>query len=122
MKEKLKENKAVTLLALVITIIVLLILTGVTIATLMGDNGILTRASGAKENTKISEEKEKVSLAINSDLIANKGEKRTKNGIQTELDNIEGINKTKVIKDGKNSYIVTFLDTNRNYRIDETEI
>ena len=36
-----------------------------------------------------------------------------------KLDNIEGINKTKVIKDGIYSFIVTFLDTNRNYKIDE---
>ena len=84
-----------------------------------GDNGILTKAEDAKEQTEISEEKEKVTLVTNSDLIANKGEKRTKNGIQAELDNIEGINKTKVIKDGIYSFIVTFLDTNRNYKIDE---
>ena len=38
---KTKENKGITLIALVITIIVLLILAGVTIATLVGNNGIL---------------------------------------------------------------------------------
>ena len=43
-KQKLKESKGITLIALVITIIVLLILAGVTIATLTGDNGILTKA------------------------------------------------------------------------------
>ena len=42
LKEQLKINKGITLIALVITIIVLLILAGVTIATLTGDNGILT--------------------------------------------------------------------------------
>ena len=41
LKEQLKTNKGITLIALVITIIVLLILAGVTIATLTGDNGIL---------------------------------------------------------------------------------
>ena len=39
-----KNSKGITLIALVITIIVLLILAGVTIATLTGDNGILTQA------------------------------------------------------------------------------
>ena len=39
MKRILKENKGITLIALVITIIVLLILAGVTIATLTGENG-----------------------------------------------------------------------------------
>lgn len=48
LKEQLKINKGITLIALVITIIVLLILAGVTIATLTGDNGILTKAQSAK--------------------------------------------------------------------------
>ena len=51
MKKILKE-KGVTLIALVITIIVLLILAGVSIATLTGDNGILTQATEAKEETR----------------------------------------------------------------------
>jgi len=40
----MKKNKGITLIALVLTIIVLLILAGVTIATLTGDNGILSQA------------------------------------------------------------------------------
>lgn len=47
-----KEEKGITLIALVITIIVLLILAGVTIATLTGDNGILTQAGKAEEETR----------------------------------------------------------------------
>lgn len=39
-----KSNKAITLIALVITIIILLILAGVTIATLTGENGILRKS------------------------------------------------------------------------------
>ena len=38
-----KKEKGITLIALVITIIVLLILAGVTVATLTGDNGLLTK-------------------------------------------------------------------------------
>ena len=49
-KENLKSQKAITLIALVITIIVLLILAAVSIATLTGENGILTQAGNAKEN------------------------------------------------------------------------
>ena len=59
MKAKdLRSNKAITLIALVITIIVLLILAGVTIATLTGDNGILTQATKAKEETQQAKEDE----------------------------------------------------------------
>ena len=51
-KKRRKDNKAITLIALVITIIVLLILAGVTIAALSGDNGILQNAGKAKEETE----------------------------------------------------------------------
>ena len=64
MKTKLKNKKGITLIALVITIIVLLILAGVTIATLTGENGILTRASEASEKTSIGQEIEQIKLAI----------------------------------------------------------
>ena len=65
MKEKLKRQNGITLIALVITIIVLLILAGVTIATLTGDNGILTQAQNAKENTKEAESEEEIALIAN---------------------------------------------------------
>ena len=52
MREKRKQEKAITLIALVITIIVLLILAGISIATLTGENGVLTKASIAGEETK----------------------------------------------------------------------
>ncbi len=59
---KTKENKGITLIALVITIIVLLILAGVTIATLVGNNGILNKASQAAEETRIAQVEEQVNL------------------------------------------------------------
>ena len=55
---KRTKEKAITLIALVITIIVLLILAGVTIATLTGDNGILTRATEAKNKTEQAQKDE----------------------------------------------------------------
>ena len=63
--KKLQFNqKGITLIALVITIIVLLILAGVTIATLTGENGILTRAQDAKKDTEIASVKEQAQLDI----------------------------------------------------------
>ena len=52
MKKKLnsKHESGITLIALIITIIVLLILAGVAIVTLTGDNGILGKASNAKRS------------------------------------------------------------------------
>ena len=60
----MRKQKGITLIALIITIIVLLILAGISIATLTGENGILTQASKAKEETIIGREKEGISVAL----------------------------------------------------------
>ena len=65
------NNKGITLIALVITIIVLLILAGVSIAMLTGQNGILTQASNAKSDTAKAEIAEKVNLAIQAKYAEN---------------------------------------------------
>lgn len=57
-----KETLGITLIALVVTIIVLLILAGVTIATLTGDNGILGQAQKATIATEVAGIKEKIEL------------------------------------------------------------
>ena len=60
----MRNQRGVTLIALVITIIVLLILAGVSIAMLTGDNGILTQANNAKVSQIEGQVKEEVNLAI----------------------------------------------------------
>ena len=59
-----KKERGITLIALVITIIVLLILAGVSIAMLTGQNGILTQAQNAKQATENKSAEEKVKLAV----------------------------------------------------------
>ena len=62
-KEKIIiKEKGITLIALVITIIVLLILAGVTIATLTGNSGVLTKATQDAEETRIGQVEEQVNL------------------------------------------------------------
>ena len=53
-----KKEKGITLIALVVTIIVLIILAGVSINILVGDNGIITQAQKAKEETEIAKNEE----------------------------------------------------------------
>lgn len=69
----MKSQKGITLIALVITIIVLLILAGVTIAMLTGDNGILNKATTAVNNTTEAELKEAVRLAVATNITNNDG-------------------------------------------------
>lgn len=61
----MKNQKGITLIALVITIIVLLILAGVSIAMLTGENGILTQAERAKNNNSEAEIADRINMALN---------------------------------------------------------
>ena len=63
MKFNFRKNKGITLVALVITIIVLLILAGVTLAMVLGDNGIVTRVNEAKKATSDAEAEEELQMA-----------------------------------------------------------
>ena len=97
-KKHFGKEAAITLIALVITIIILLILAGVTIATLTGDNGIITKASQASEETKRTNAEEQVDIAevgsIGTDGKINIDE------LNSNLKQIEGITyKGKVLSD-----------------------
>ena len=117
-KDKNMRNKGITLIALVITIIVLLILAGVSIATLTGENGILTRANDAKEQTGIAEEKEAINLAYSGAVAEKRG---TGDITADDLNREFGTNGTNATaEDGANGEIrVTFAPpSNRVYTID----
>lgn len=64
----MKGNKGITLIALVITIIVLLILAGVSIAMLSGDNSILSNASKSADYNKIGEVRDEIGIRINQNM------------------------------------------------------
>ena len=59
----MKKSRGITLIALVITIIILLILAGITIGTLGGENGLFARAKQARQNTLDAQENENIVLA-----------------------------------------------------------
>ncbi len=111
-------NNGITLIALVITIIVLLILAGVTIAMLTGDNGILKKAIESKEQTEIEEEKEAIGIAYNGVKIDNEGKDVGATDLQEELRN-NGYNAT-VTDNGDESFLIDIVDTNRMYYVDTT--
>ena len=84
MNLKKKTNKGITLIALVITIVVLLILAGVTISAVSGENGILTRAADSKEKTEIADIKEELQRKILEEQITNDGD-LTETALETIL-------------------------------------
>ena len=110
----MKKERGITLIALVITIIVLLILAGVSIAMLTGENGILSQAQRASEQTDIGKEKEDIALAYN-------GAKTENNGGDVDADDLNrnfGYNDTNATASGSNPITVEFNDSHRKYEID----
>ena len=85
-----EAQKGITLIALVITIIVLLILAGVSIAMLTGQNGILTQANNAKNETELASAKEKVELAVIGAISQTRDGTLTVGKLRTELANYGG--------------------------------
>ena len=87
-KKDIKTNGGITLIALVITIIVLLILAGVAIATLTGDNGLLTKAGDARNTTQDAEIEEEIRVAWNKVYMDSYLDSTTDkaNALKTELE------------------------------------
>ena len=114
------KEKGITLIALVVTIVVLLILAGVSISMLTGENGIINKAQEAKVNTEIAEEKEAIMIAYSGAKM-----KKAQSTIATTVNaedlntefSINGISAGAVDNlDG--TITVTFNETQRKYTID----
>ena len=92
MKEKLKNNvkekKGITLIALVVTIVVLLILAAVSISMLGGENGIITQAQNAKEETRGGEVEEERNLWM-SEITMSKTTGETVQSIEEKLEELK---------------------------------
>ena len=118
--EKNEKNKGVTLIALVITIIVLLILAGVSISTLTGQNGILKRAIEAKNTTEVASEKEGIQMAVTTSQMASANYTSIKkDGLQSELNSYFGKEKTTLEDNKDGSYTVTMNNSKRKYTIED---
>ena len=62
----LKQNKGITLVALVVTIIVLLILAGVSISLVVGQNGVLSQAQNSSKKTAVAQAQQDLEMALSS--------------------------------------------------------
>ena len=123
-KEKFKNTKqrGITLIALVITIIVLLILAGVSIAMLTGENGILTQAQKSSEQTEFASVKEQAQLDISNYVV-----EKLKNGEDPTVNTPE---KVQEILDGANAeenryyagYTETGVKTPSGYEVPYEEL
>ena len=112
-KFKIKE-RGITLITLVITIIILLILAAVTIAALSGDNGILSNAARAKQETERAEILEQIRLDIYGEMADNKGTDPTEADIERIADKYGDISGStfadKILKTEQGNYEIKLSD------------
>lgn len=114
------NNNGITLIALVVTIIVLLILAGVSISMLTGQNGILNRVAEAKDKSEESETKELIEMAVFNSIIGENGvSKLNKEKLQENISNVLEKDKAVVIDNKNETYTIKLNDTNKKYYIDK---
>ena len=118
-KIKSKTQKGITLIALVVTIVVLLILAGVSINMVFSDGGILDKAKSAERKSTIAKEKEIVEMAYLAVSTEKAGGEITPDDLQAELENMVGVNKTFTTLDEDGYLLVRFLETGNEYNINE---
>lgn len=127
-KKLYKNNNGITLIALVITIIILLILAGISIKLVLGDNGLLGKAKDAREQQTIESIREKLDMVKGSDYLEQEGNNTIDTYFETlEKEKIEPYtvtNKQKMTDvignvevDNKYSYIVK-IENNKNIKIE----
>ena len=128
MKKILKKKQGITLLALVVTIVVLIILAGITLSLVLGQNGVINKAKEARDNTIMAKEKENINLAWNAAYIDAGGDP---SGIICAIMQIE-LNKTltangtdsskatvvQATVDGNKQFTITYTTTGNVYTID----
>ena len=95
LRKKLKNTKGITLIALVVTIIILLILAGISIAMLTGNNGVLTQGQRAKEETRIASVEETVKLYKQGKYI----DSATKTTTENANEMLEDLKKQKLLSE-----------------------
>ncbi len=115
---KIQGQKGITLLVLVVTIIVLLILAGITIGALTGENGIIKNTKESKEQTEIANEKEILEKATVEAMGKNKYGNIEESELQNALNNETGDGKTEAVDVGE-EFEVLFKESNRYYTVDK---
>ena len=116
--KKMKEKKGITLIALVVTIVIILILAGITVGMVTSDNGILKETKSAKLQAEIDNEKSIVERAKMLTMMRDKSGKITLAVFEPALKDEAGTNPTEV-SDVGDVIEVLFTETDRYYEIDK---
>lgn len=116
LKELKREVKGITLIALAVTIIVLLILAGITISLTMGENGVISRAIFARDKTIIADEIEAIQLAYSACKLDDYSSIVSAGDMQEELEKSKNNIQVSTLED---NLIVWFKETNHRYKVNQ---
>ena len=114
---KNKKEEGITLIALITTIIVLLILAGISIGAITGSNGIIGQAQSAKEETEIANEKEIIDISTVEAMEKNNRGNLEEEEFQSAID--KHTNEKAEVTDIGEEFEVFFEETNRYYTVDK---
>ena len=112
LKRIIKKQTGITLIALIITVVILIIVAGISISQISGD-GLVSRTLSAREQAEIQGEKETIQAAVVNAKGRNRYGKLTKNELQEEL----GSDYT--LSEEENMYIINITQTKRSYLLDK---
>ena len=112
--KKIEKTKGITLVALVVTIIVLLLLAGIAIASLGGENGLFSKVKLGKKAYEISEAKEKIELEISTLQIEQEGK-----GESLKKEDLPKINNEDIDVRDTTNFPVGVLCGNYKFEVDE---
>ena len=110
------STSGITLISLVVTIIVLIILAGISINLILGDNGIITKALGAKEENNNANKKEQLSMAYAAALVE-KVEDSTSTVTSEDINKQLILQKIDAVAEGEGQIVVSF-DNGEEYIIE----
>ena len=112
-----KKENGITIIALIVTIVVLLILAGVNISLIINRNGIISKAEVAKQETEIADEKEKINLSALAAQANNKDAVIRRNDFDKELKKFFNEDYTLEPDSDAEEYEVTCKKSGRKYTI-----
>jgi len=112
-----KKERGITIIALIVTIVVLLILAGVSISLIINRNGIISKAEVAKQETEIADEKEKINLSALAAQANNEDAVIRRNDFDKELKKFFNEDYTLEPDSDAEEYEVTCKKSGRKYTI-----
>lgn len=118
----MKKNNGITLIALVVTIVVLLILAGVAINSVLGDDGIIAKAQVAKEKTETAEIKEMTKEDIVEKQIENKGSISKNDFVEILNKYFENVPKAEELPKDLSTLVLTSKEEFESYNVKISEI